>query len=111
MRWSRNDPRPLRDALDEVSAELGLVAPETFALVCRHWDELVGRDLSAHATPRSLREGVLTVSVDDAPWATRLRYLETEVATRVDELVAPGAVTALRTVVRRDPEAGRGQPQ
>jgi predicted nucleic acid-binding Zn ribbon protein len=107
VRLSRDDPRPLRDALDEVSAELGLVAPETFETVCRHWDELVGRDLSAHATPRSLRDGVLTVSVDDAPWATRLRYLETDVVTRANELVTPGAVTAMRTVVQRDPGAGR----
>jgi predicted nucleic acid-binding Zn ribbon protein len=94
-----NEPRPLRDALAEVSAELGLGSADAFALLCARWPDVVGIDVAPHCRPGSLRDGVLTVTVDDAPWATRLRYVEGDVIERAGRLVAPGAVRAVRVTV------------
>jgi hypothetical protein len=42
-----------------------------------------------------VREGVLTVAVDDPIWATQLRYLETAVVTRATGLLGEGVVDRL----------------
>jgi predicted nucleic acid-binding Zn ribbon protein len=88
----RNQPRPLRDALAEVSADLGLPDPDAFGSVLSNWQELVGSELAAHSRLRSLRDGVLRVTVDAAPWATQLRYLERDVVHRAAALVGPDVV-------------------
>jgi len=53
----------------------------------------------------SVRDGVLTVAVDDPIWATQLRYLETAVVERAAALLGTGSVSELR--VRVD---GSGRP-
>ena len=68
----------------------------------------VGEAIAAHARIRSLRRGVLTIAVDAAPWATQLRYVETEIVARAT--VALGAeVREARIVVEATPEAGRAK--
>ena len=93
------EPRRLGDSLRAVSRELGLPDPAAFDAVIEAWPGAVGAAVSAHARPRHLRDGVVTVEVDDGTWATQLRYLETEIVTR---LAGAGAVvTGLRVVVAR----------
>jgi predicted nucleic acid-binding Zn ribbon protein len=109
---AHDEPRPLHDALAEVSADLGLPEPDAFRGLVTNWQDLVGRELAAHCRLRSLRDGVLHVSVDDAPWATQLRYLEADVVARGAALVGPGVVRALRVSVAApgatEPSADRG---
>jgi predicted nucleic acid-binding Zn ribbon protein len=93
------DPRPLRDALAEVSAELGLGDTDAFARLCERWPEVVGPGACDHSRPRSLRDGVLAVEVDDGAWATRLRTLERHVRERGSGVVAPGEIRAVRVTV------------
>ena len=94
-------PRRLSETLSEVAAELDLDDPDVIAGVLGGWTALVGEAVAAHARPRSVRSGVLTVEVESPEWATQLRYLEGEVLLRIGRKVRPGAVTALRVVVRR----------
>jgi Zn-ribbon-containing, possibly RNA-binding protein and truncated derivatives len=94
-------PRPLSEALSEVAADLQLDEPEIIAGVMGGWAGMVGEAVAAHARPRSVRQGVLTVEVDSPEWATQLRYLEGELLLRIGRKVRPGAVTGLRLVVRR----------
>lgn len=77
------DPRTLSESLDRVTRRLGGPPAQVLTAVFAHWAELVGDDIAAHATPRSLRNGVLSVTVDHPAWATQLRYLSAQV---VDEL-------------------------
>ena len=93
------EPRPLRDSLSEVSAELGLGDPGAFLRLCNRWHEVVGADAGGHSRPRSLREGVLAVEVDDGAWATHLRALERQVRERGSAVVAPGVISGLRVTV------------
>lgn len=94
-------PRRLSETLSEVAADLQLDEPEVIAGVMGGWAGLVGEAVAAHARPRSVRQGVLTVEVDSPEWATQLRYLEGELLVRIGRKVRPGAVTGLRLVVRR----------
>jgi predicted nucleic acid-binding Zn ribbon protein len=95
----RDDPTPLRDSLAEVGAELGLPDPGPLAALTRHWSEMVGPDIAAHARVGAVRDGVLTVVVDAAPWATQLRYLESDVIRRAATTVGDGVVRAVRVRV------------
>jgi len=92
------EPRPVREALEEVSRELGL-DPEHLGRIVARWPEMVGEVVAEHAQPRSLRDGVLTVAVDAPAWATQLRYLEAELLARAEREVAPGAIGSIRVVV------------
>jgi predicted nucleic acid-binding Zn ribbon protein len=95
----RDEPRPLREALAEVSADLGLPNPDAFGTLVESWDQVVGGDLATHCQLRSLREGVLRVTVDSAPRATQLRYLENDVVMRAAALVGPDVVRTVHVRV------------
>jgi predicted nucleic acid-binding Zn ribbon protein len=75
-------PRSVREGLARVSRELGIAEPDAFETVNSQWPEIVGPAVAARARPRHLRDGVLTVDVDDGGWATQLRYSEGDVIAR-----------------------------
>jgi predicted nucleic acid-binding Zn ribbon protein len=85
-------PRPVAASIDRAAAALG--APRASALhkvfVC--WPELVGPAIAAHARPLSLKDGVLTIGVDQPGWATQLRYLEATLLTQLAAAVGEGLV-------------------
>jgi predicted nucleic acid-binding Zn ribbon protein len=92
-------PRSLRDGLARVSRELGIAEPDAFEIVMSQWSEIVGLAVAARARPRYLRDGILTVDVDDGGWATQLRYSEGDVIARY---VAAGVkITRVRVTVGR----------
>lgn len=94
-----DEPRRLRDSLAEVSADLGLPEPDGLVLLVQKWQELVGVDVAPHCRLTSLRDGVLRVTVDSAPRATQLRYLESELLERSASMLGPGVVRELRVRV------------
>jgi predicted nucleic acid-binding Zn ribbon protein len=73
-------------------------------LVFSHWEEAVGPAIADHATPLSLRDGVLVVGVGEPAWATQLRFLERQILDRLRD--AAGADVATRIEVRVKPSGG-----
>ena len=94
-----DEPTPLRDTLAEVGAELGLPEPGPLELLTKHWAEIVGPTIAAHARVGAVRDGTLTVVVEAAAWATQLRYLEDDVVRRAAETVGEGVVRGVRVKV------------
>ena len=103
-----DEPRPLRDSLAEVSADLGLPEPDALAFLIQEWESLVGPDVAPHCRLTSLRDGVLRVTVDTATRGTQLRYLEGELVERAASLVGDDVVRELRVRVG-SPSARRGR--
>ena len=103
-----NEPRPLRDSLAEVSADLGLPEPDALAFLIQEWESLVGPEVAPHCRLTSLRDGVLRVTVDTAPRGTQLRYLEGDLVERAASLVGADVVRELRVRVG-SPSARRGR--
>jgi predicted nucleic acid-binding Zn ribbon protein len=97
----RDDPRRLRDALAEVSSDLGLPDPDAFGSLVAHWHDMVGDEIAAHCRLQSLRDGVLRVTADTAPRATQLRYLESDLVRQASALVGPDVVRAVHVRVER----------
>ena len=98
-RYAGDEPVPLSDALAKVGAELGLAPGDAYGALDTRWREVMGNDVAAHARLVSVRDGTLTVAVDDPIWATQLRYLEPAVVTRATALLGPGVVTRMRVRV------------
>jgi predicted nucleic acid-binding Zn ribbon protein len=88
------EPVPLRDALEAVSKDLRLAAPDALSALAASWRELAGADVAAHARVVSLRDGKCTLEVDGPAWATRVRYL-------TNELCRQGSLTEVKVVVKR----------
>ena len=103
-----DEPRPLRDSLAEVSADLGLPEPDALAFLIQEWESLVGPEVAPHCRLTSLRDGVLRVTVDTAPRGTQLRYLEGELVERAASLVGADVVRELRVRVG-SPSTRRGR--
>ncbi len=97
--------RRLRDSLAEVAADLNLDDPMTVRGVLQGWAVAVGDAVAAHARPRTLRDGILSVEVDSPEWATQLRYLEEDILCRLGRIVRPGVVKGIRVAVRRLPSS------
>jgi predicted nucleic acid-binding Zn ribbon protein len=94
-----DDPVPVRDALGTLGRELGLPEPDALGGLTEHWAEVVGPEVADHARLRSVRDGVLTIAVDGAPWATELRYQEDTICRRVAEVTGADLVRSVRVVV------------
>ena len=93
------EPVQLGDAVAAVGRELGMPAPDALATLAGAWPEIVGDAVVGHATVRSVRDGICTIAVDGAGWATHLRYAERQIVERANRCCGPGVVTAIRVVV------------
>jgi predicted nucleic acid-binding Zn ribbon protein len=61
---------------------------------------MVGESVAQHSRPRSLRDGVLVVAVDEPAWATQLRWLEADLLTRLREVLGPDQVARIEVRVQ-----------
>src|SRR3954470_24420782 len=94
-------PVSLHDALVELTSELRVAGPDAMPVVAAAWPELVGRELAPHVQLGTLRDGVLTLTVDDPAWATPLRYLESEIVATLATRLGPAVVRGVRITVAR----------
>ena len=92
----RRAPRPASDAL---RAAVARAAPQTtLATVQTAWEEAVGGELSAHATPLRERGGELVVNCDSATWAEELTLMQGDLLRRLRELLGEAAPGQIRFV-------------
>jgi predicted nucleic acid-binding Zn ribbon protein len=103
------DPRPISDLLDAVTGGLGAPRAQVLSAVFAHWTRLVGPEIAAHAQPRSLRQGVLVVGADQPAWATQLRYLASDLLTRIRAETATEEISQIRITVEA-PSARKRPP-
>ena len=91
---SRVAPRPLTDALAELT---GRLAPaSTLARVQELWPRAAGPAIAAHATPVAERDGVLSVSCDASVWAQELDLMADELIAALNEALGADTVRELR---------------
>jgi predicted nucleic acid-binding Zn ribbon protein len=97
-------PVSLHDSLVELTSELRVAGPDAMRIVSEQWPALVGRELAPHVHLGSLRNGTLTLEVDDPVWAAPLRYLESGIVGTLADHLGPGVVHTVRIAVRRTRE-------
>ncbi len=94
-------PRRVADSLDRLARSLGVPSAGVLATLFSAWPELVGQTVAARSRPRSLRDGVLVVTVDEPAWATQLRWLEPDLLVRLGEVLGHGVVRSIDVRVQR----------
>ena len=102
-----DEPRPLTDGLDRVVRHLGAPSVRAVTDVFTVWEEAVGPQVAAHAVPKSLRDGVLKVAVDDPAWTTQLRFLEADILSRLAASLGDEAPDRIELRVDRPGRSGR----
>ena len=104
MTWrpleAKPEPVRLDGVLDQVARTAGLPASSVLKSVFGRWDEIVGTGVADHAQPLSLVDGKLVIAVDQPGWATQVRYLSSQIVTRVNDIAGPGAVEEIHVRVR-----------
>jgi predicted nucleic acid-binding Zn ribbon protein len=72
------------------------------------WEAVVGPEIAQHAEPRSVRDGVLLLVVDQPAWATQLRFLVPELLARIRAGVSHSEVTEVQIRVAGGAGLSRG---
>jgi predicted nucleic acid-binding Zn ribbon protein len=101
------DPQPLGAAIRKLLAERGWEQQAAVSSALGRWEQIVGPEIAAHATPGELTDGELVVVTDSTAWATQLRLLA---ATLVRKLNAELGDNTVRRVKVRGPTGPPGQP-
>ena len=97
-------PRPVAASLPEVARRIGGEGAVELAAVRAAWPAVVGEAAAAHAWPKSLVTGVLTVATDHHAWATELRLLSAELLERLRPVSPSVRVFAVVVSPREGPD-------
>lgn len=73
------------------------------------WEQIVGTDISSHATPTALRDNVLYVQAESTAWATQLRYVQSQIIAKIAAAVGNGVVLSLKITGPQGPSWRKGE--
>jgi predicted nucleic acid-binding Zn ribbon protein len=77
------DPEELGTVIDGLAAKLGWNSPLAQADLLSSWADIAGEETAKHSTPIGMDDGLLTVRCDSTAWATQLRLMRVEIATKI----------------------------
>ena len=77
------DERGIGDVIDSMTARLGWNSPLAQSDLLASWASIAGEETAEHSTPVSIEDGLLVVRCDSTAWATQLRIMRHQVATRI----------------------------
>lgn len=66
------------------------------------WEEVVGKDLARHTTPRSLSDGRLVVAVTSPAWAAQVRFLTEQIRLRAVAVLGEDVVQKVVITVQEN---------
>jgi predicted nucleic acid-binding Zn ribbon protein len=112
-RWSgpgpdARDPQPLAGATRDLAKRQGWSPRVAEGAVFGRWETVVGAQISEHASPTGLRDGVLSVTAESTAWATQLRLIHSQVLAKIAAVVGDGVVTSLRITGPTTPSWRKG---
>ena len=90
------DPQPLGRVARDLAKKRGWSAHVAEGTVLGQWPTVVGHQISDHATPTALKDGVLSVTAESTAWATQLRIMQAQLLAKIAAAVGNGVVTSLK---------------
>jgi predicted nucleic acid-binding Zn ribbon protein len=103
------DPELFGSATQDLARSRGWSSRVAEGSVFGSWSTVVGAQIAEHATPTSLRDGVLTISAESTAWATQLRMVQAQVLAKIAAAVGDGVVTSLKIVGPVGPSWRKGR--
>ncbi len=94
-------PVPIRASLERLMAGMGAPEIEATTSIVEAWPEIVGPELATRIEAVGVRGSELVILVRDPAWAGQIAWLEAELLQRVEALVGPDRITAVRARVAR----------
>ncbi len=94
-------PEQIASSLERLASKLHVPSIRVLNEVFGCWEELVGVAIAAHSKPVLLKDGQLTIEVEEPMWAAEVRFFSAELVERINLLAEAKAVTAIRIRVRR----------
>jgi len=93
-----SEPQLLKDLLSNLITERNWDTGIAEGTLFSTWEEVVGNEISLHATPISLLDGVLTIRSSSTAWATQLQLIGPDLLGTIQRS-APGALVESITIV------------
>lgn len=90
------DAHGLGDVIDALTSTLGWNSPLAQSDLLSSWGEIAGVETAEHSQPAGIDDGVLTVRCDSTAWATQLRLMRSEIATRVATRYPEAGIRTIR---------------
>ncbi|BBY18585.1 DUF721 family protein [Mycolicibacterium litorale] len=103
------DPQTLGAATRDLARSRGWSPRVAEGAVFGQWATVVGEQIAEHATPSTLREGVLTVAAESTAWATQLRMVQAQLLAKIAAAVGDGVVTSLKITGPTAPSWRKGR--
>jgi predicted nucleic acid-binding Zn ribbon protein len=91
-------PQLLKDVLAQVIHERDWKSGIAEGTLFSTWTQTVGPEISLHATPLSLLDGVLTIQTSSTAWAVQLQLVAPELLTTI-RASSPGALVESLLVI------------
>lgn len=92
----RRDPQPFGLAARALAKHEGWSPRVAEGTVFGLWPTVVGEQISEHAEPTGLVDGVLSVAAESTAWATQLRMVQAQLLAKIAAAVGDGVVTSLK---------------
>ena len=96
-----NDLIPITSTLGIMEARLGLARADALAVLESRWNELLGDDLSSVCELLSLRDGVMSIAVDDPAVADGLRWMTGDLIAASNDICGGSFVSDVKITVKR----------
>ena len=80
------DPVPITTSIDSIMSSLRGTDRVQIGGVFGRWADAVGDNVADHVRPVRLDQRVLTVEVDEAAWATQVKFLSATIIRRLHEV-------------------------
>lgn len=93
-----NDPQLLKDVLAQVIHDRDWKGGIAEGTLFSTWSDVVGPEISLHATPISLLDGVLTIQTSSTAWAVQLQLVTPEVLATI-RASSPGALVDSLSII------------
>lgn len=90
------DPKPLGDAIDGLTTQLGWTTPLSQHEVLASWAEVAGEEIAKHSEAIAIEHGVLQVRCESTAWATQLRLMRTDLVTRILDRSPDSGIETIR---------------
>lgn len=94
-------PTPLGDAVRDLVGARHWADRLTVGLLDQQWRTIVGDDLAGRCRPVRVAGGILTIAVDDALWATQLKYLGDQIRLHANRSLGEPLIDRVDVVVGR----------
>lgn len=93
-----HDPQLLKDVLAQIIHERDWKGGIAEGTLFSTWADVVGPEISLHATPISLLDGVLTIQTSSTAWAVQLQMVAPDVLATI-RASSPGALVESLSII------------